>query len=107
MDENLPLALVRWLRSRDVDADHTSALALNATSDLEIARRAEGMDAVVVTKDGDYVGLACSGRGPRVVHVRSGNLGTDRLIALFERVWPGVVEALAGGERVVEIGSAR
>ncbi len=107
VDENLPLALVRWLRTRSFEADHTSALGLSAAPDLDIARAAPQMNAVIVTKDNDYIAFARSGRGPRVVHVRSGNASTDQLLTLCGRVRPDVSASLDAGDLVIEIGSAR
>ena len=107
VDENLPLALSRWLSEAGFHAEHTSAIGLNATADLDIAMQAIRTDTVIVTKDSDYLTLARGRPGLRVVHVRSGNLTSGQLLALCGRVWPGVVDALETGEPVVQIGSVR
>ena len=82
-------------------------LGLSSTPDLDISRLAKQMNAVMVTKDSDYIAPARSGRGPRVVHVRSGNGSTERLLTLCGRVWPDVAASLAAGDPVIEIGSVR
>ena len=107
VDENLPLALSRWLGEAGFEADHTSGIGLNAASDLAIAAQAIRTDAVIVTKDGDYLTLAREQPGLRVVHVRSGNRTSEQLLHLCGRVWPDVMDALEAGESVVQIGSVR
>ena len=104
VDENLPLSLASWLGEQGHEAEHTSALGLNAMPDLDIARYARRTDAVIVTKDSDF--LIVSAGGPRVVHMRVGNLSTSRLLAICERVWAEVIAALESGERLVQVGGA-
>jgi predicted nuclease of predicted toxin-antitoxin system len=59
---------------------------------------------VVVSKDEDFVFLANrpSDRG-RLVWVRLGNCRNAALVAAFDRTLDTVVEALASGQRIIEI----
>lgn len=102
VDENLPVALARWLVEQGFAAEHTRTLGLNATPDLDVVEAARRLEAVVVSKDKDYLTLARND-GPPLISLRIGNMSTREVIATCSRVWPQVVEALAKGERVVEV----
>jgi predicted nuclease of predicted toxin-antitoxin system len=104
VDENLPVALARWLNERGHEALHTSAIDLNASADGRLASYALRAGAVIVTKDKDF--LVISTTGPRVIHIRSGNLSSQALLSVCERVWPLVEAGLQAGERVVTIRGA-
>ena len=103
IDENLPAALARWLNSQGHQAEHTSALGLNRTPDLGIARHALQAGAVIVTKDSDYLSIAPAAFAPHVVHVGVGNASTAALLDFCGIVWPGVVAQLEAGVTQVKV----
>ncbi|MGC4080584.1 MAG: hypothetical protein QM736_00310, partial [Vicinamibacterales bacterium] len=66
---------------------------------------ADRTSAVVVTKDEDFavrVQLQTT-PGPAVVWIRWGNLRTSALLERCGPLWPSVVDAVAGGERLIEL----
>lgn len=103
VDENLPVALARWLVEQGFQAEHTSSLGLNATPDRDIVDYARRLRAVIVSKDKDYLAIARLDGGPPIVSLQVGNLSTKDVIAACSRVWAQVVDALESGEPVVEI----
>ena len=104
VDAQLPPALARWLTDQGAQAEHVAELGLLFASDLEIWRAAEERGAVIISKDEDFALRAqLRGTGPQIVWVRSGNVRTAELLRRWARLWPGAREALARGERLVEI----
>ncbi len=104
VDAQLPPALARWLTDQGEQAEHVADLGLLFASDLEIWRAAEEREAVIVSKDEDFALRAqLRDTGPQVVWVRSGNVRTGELLRRWAQLWPGAREALARGERLVEI----
>ena len=104
VDNQLPVALARYLTSRGYECEHVEDAHLDRASDAEIWQYASQRGCVVVSKDEDFLYLA--GRAEtaaRLVWVRLGNCRTGALLEAFERLWPRVEQALMGGEQVVEI----
>lgn len=73
-------------------------------SDLEIALEANRRNAIVISKDEDFVALSIRGVlvGP-LLWVRCGNMTTSRLWRIVEPLLPAVDKSFAAGERIVEI----
>jgi predicted nuclease of predicted toxin-antitoxin system len=104
VDNQLPVALARYLTSLGHKCEHVEAVHLDAASDAEIWRYASQRGCVVVSKDEDFLYLAgCAESTARFLWVRLGNCRTSALIDAFDRLWPRIEQALASGERVVEI----
>jgi predicted nuclease of predicted toxin-antitoxin system len=103
VDAQLPQALARWIAANGHEAQHVSDLGLAGASDPLIWNTAASMDAAIVTKDEDFVQLANAKPGPAVVWVTSGNTRRRELLSSFDKIFPQIVEALAAGERVVEV----
>jgi predicted nuclease of predicted toxin-antitoxin system len=109
VDAQLPPALARWLGAvPNVEAAHTFDLGLLGASDVAIFEAARAADAVVMTKDADFVELVDRrGPPPQVVWVTTGNVTNAALRALVAAAWPRAVELLRGGEPLVELGDRR
>jgi predicted nuclease of predicted toxin-antitoxin system len=104
VDANLPPVLAQWLTIAGHDAQHVSELDMTTATDVAIWARAREMNACIVTKDEDFVLLhAIESSGPPVVWVRIGNATRRTLLARLPAIWPAVVAALRGGERIVEV----
>ena len=97
------MSLAERLSRRGFPAEHTSRLGFNAASDLDIARHAVSVGAVVVTKDADYVTLARRMTGLRVVHMQVGNLSSRDLLAFCDQAWPRAVAALEAADPAVRL----
>jgi len=104
VDAQLPPALARWLAAQGHDAEHVGDCGLAAAADSEIWGYASAHGATIVTKDEDFAQRkAMREGGPAVVWVRLPNTRRRDLLAWFERALPGVSEALARGETLIEI----
>ena len=106
VDAQLPPALARWLTAEHQhDAHHVQDLGFLTAPDRVIFSVARTADAVMVTKNSDFVRLhEEQGSPPQVVWVTCGNRSNAELLALFATAWPRAVQLLAGGEPLVEIG---
>lgn len=61
-------------------------------------------NAIMITKDEDFAGLAKADRVASVVWLRSGNSPRRVLIEQMESVFKDICAALASGEMIVEVG---
>jgi predicted nuclease of predicted toxin-antitoxin system len=104
VDNQLPLALSRFVASRGHDCQHVLEVGLAAAADAEIWKYTCDNDCVIISKDEDffYAAHRPSARG-KLVWVRLGNCRTRVLLEEFDRLWPRIVAALDAGDRVVEI----
>lgn len=80
-------------------------LGLRDAEDTDIFAAAQRAGVIVMTKDRDFVELLERlGPPPQVIWLRSGNTSNARLKQLLSRTLPAVLEMLASGEPLVEIG---
>jgi len=102
VDNQLPVALARWLSARGADAVHVLDLALATTADIDIWNRALEETRIVISKDEDFFHLAHrDGDVGRLLWVRMGNCRTAALVARFEGDWPRIQQSFASGHRIV------
>ena len=96
VDAHLPPALAAALGAAGHDAVHTRDLpAQNQTRDGAINDLSLSEQRVVITKDTDFFySHILQGRPWKLLLVRTGNIGTRELRALFERNLPTVLAAL-------------
>ena len=106
LDNQLPPALAPWIRATLlVDCIPIRELNLHRASDSEIFMAARAAQAVVMTKDADFVGLVEQyGAPPRVILVTCGNTSNAHLRRLVEIAWPTILPMLERGEALVELG---
>lgn len=102
IDAQLPPALCRWLRDHGHEAVHVSEIDMIAASDVEIAVRAEADDAVLVSKDEDFVLLRLPDRFA-FLWLRCGNATNRALVMWLEPRWGRIKVLLEYGERLVEV----
>jgi predicted nuclease of predicted toxin-antitoxin system len=104
IDAQLPPALARHLQFLGHEATHVLELRMQNAHDREIWQRAAAMNAVLVSKDEDFVTMrALRPHGPPIVWVRIGNATRRALIARFDAVLPQVLSALERGETIVQV----
>jgi predicted nuclease of predicted toxin-antitoxin system len=101
VDEKLPRALARWIADQGHEAHHAFDLAMSSAFDVEIARQAADTDAVIVSKDEDFVTL--SRRNEGLIWLRFGNRPRAMMPARFAQAWPAILERLQSDERLVEV----
>jgi len=108
LDAHLPPSLAEWLNGNfDVEATAIRDLGLRDATDRAIHDAAREADAVVVTKDADFVQLLQRrGTPPRLIWLTCGNTSNARLRQLLSSTLPAALQMLATGESFVEIGNA-
>jgi predicted nuclease of predicted toxin-antitoxin system len=105
VDAQLPPALAVWLRSKGQTAEHLFERGLVDAPDDVVWRMASAEGAVIVTKDHDFVEWSASrDPAPQVLWLRIGNVANISLVARLDAVWDLILESLANGARVVEVG---
>ena len=80
-------------------------IGLLAAADRRIWDYAEAQDAVLITKDEDFIALRVLSRrsGPAVVWIRIGNTTRRALIARFTEAFPAILDSLQRGEKIVQL----
>ena len=96
VDAHLPRSLCALLAGHGHDALHTLDLpAGNATKDRIINQHSLGDERVVVAKDTDFFySHLLQGRPWKLLLIKTGNISTRDLRALFERNLPAIEAAL-------------
>ncbi|MEO5493482.1 MAG: DUF5615 family PIN-like protein [Sphingomonas sp.] len=100
IDAQLPPALCVWSRDRGHSSTHVVDIGMVAGSDAEIAARAEVDDAILISKDEDFVTLRLPDRFA-LLWLRCGNTTNPALFAWLDPRWRQI-EALLAHERFVE-----
>lgn len=98
------MALARRLSELGHDVQHVMQVDLDEAADVDVWRHATADRRVVVSTDEDFVYLANrpSDQG-RLIRVRLGNCRKGALLDAFERALPAIDDALASGQRIVEL----
>jgi predicted nuclease of predicted toxin-antitoxin system len=105
LDAQLSPEMASWFsREFSVSAVAVRDLGLKNAKDSEIFFAARQANAVVMTKDVDFVHLAeASGTPPQVILLACGNTSNAQLKQILRRSWDRTTEWLRMGEPVVEI----
>ena len=105
VDNQLPVALARFLHANGFECIHVQDVGLEADDDRSIWQYAKERSLTIISKDEDFQALA-NRQGaipPQAVWVRLGNCRKPALLEAFSRILPALHESLAAGEAVVEI----
>jgi predicted nuclease of predicted toxin-antitoxin system len=104
IDNQLPIALSRFLESQGVEACHVMDVQLDEATDREIWQYAKTHDYIIISKDEDFFQLANLSQDnvPTLVWVRLGNCRKKTLISVFKKVLPNLLDILKT-QRIVEI----
>lgn len=104
IDAQLPPAMARMIVTRGFGAEHVQDIGLASATDVAIWRYAAEKQAVIVTKDDDFVSLrTVQADGPAIVWIRLGNTSRKGILLWFEPLFPAIVGALARGEKLIEV----
>ena len=108
IDAQLSPALAPWIEDKfGVRAASASRLGLRDATDEGIFEAARAADAVVLTKDADFVRLLTErGPPPRVVWLTFGNTSNARTREVLRATLSDALSLLASGEALVEIAGA-
>ena len=105
IDALLPPTLANWLnRNFDVEAISLKELGLRDAKDTEIFEAASQSNAVIMTKDSDFIDLVCRlGTPPQILWLTCGNVTNRNLQKLLSLTLPQAFTELKQGENIVEI----
>lgn len=104
IDAQLPPALARWISAHGHQSAHVFDIALLKATDPNIWEHARQQNAVIVSKDEDFVDRWLLDSAPvSLVWIRKGNCSSRALLVWFEPLWPDTVNRLEQGERFIEL----
>lgn len=106
IDAQLSPSLAAWLGPMfGVMAYPLRDLGLREADDEVIFRKGQASQAIILTKDADFLLLLDRfGAPPRLIWLTCGNTTNAFLKVLFERHAPALRDWIAGGEPLLEIG---
>jgi predicted nuclease of predicted toxin-antitoxin system len=105
LDAQLPPSLATWIADElSIPAMPVRDLGLRNARDRDIFLEARIADAVVMTKDADFISLLRElGPPPRVIWLRCGNTSNACLRDLLRSTLLRALALIAAGESLVEI----
>lgn len=105
VDAQLPPTLAVWLSDTfDLQAAALVDLALRDAQDIEIFEAARAENALIMTKDSDFIDLVCRlGTPPQILWLTCGNVTNRNLRQLLTATLPDALERLQQGEIIVKI----
>ena len=104
VDAQLPPALARFLSDAGHQAEHVYDIGMETASDRAIWNHALKNNAVIITKDEDFVSLVNAQSGtPSVIWVRVGNTGKQALLNWIGPMMGRIITEIESGEKLIEI----
>jgi predicted nuclease of predicted toxin-antitoxin system len=107
LDAQLSPAIAAWITMQySVPAVALRDLGIRDATDREISFAARASDAIVMTKDSDFVRLLeVNGTLPKIIWLTCGNTSNARLKEILADTLAKALELLQSGEQLVEINS--
>ncbi len=107
LDAHLSPRIARWLADTfHIETFPARQLNLREAEDEEIFFAARKANAVVLTKDSDFVDLQeRHGAPPKIIWLTCGNTSEDSLKKILSAKLPEAIRLLESGEDLVEIGN--
>ena len=107
IDAQLPRQLATWLSAAGYECDHMGGRVPGSANDQAIWDLALSRQAIVITKDRDFMEWANVRRPtPQIIWIRIGNATNTVLTRRLEAAWDRVAAELAAGVAVVEVSSS-
>lgn len=105
IDAQLSPAIAVWLENNfSVKAFTMRDLGLRDAEDEEIFLEAKRRNAVVMTKDSDFLSLLdIFGSPPKIIWLTCGNTSNSNLKVILSKTLQAAIELLNNGEEIVEI----
>ena len=104
VDAQLPPGLARWISDHGHQATHVFEISLQTGDDQVIWEHARRQNAVIISKDEDFVDRWLLDETPVVlIWIRKGNCSNEALMTWFEPLWPETLRRLEEGERFIEL----
>jgi len=106
LDAQLPPQLASWIQQTlTINAIALRDLGLRDATDISIFDAAKKADAILISKDSDFVELVLRhGAPPKLIWLTCGNVSNAALQALFSTKLSDAIRLLEGGEMIVELG---
>ena len=106
LDAQLPPQLASWIQQTlAINAIALRDLGLRDATDSAIFDAAKKANAVLISKDSDFVELVMRpGTPPKLIWLTCGNVSNAALQTLFNAKLSEAIQLLEGGEAVVELG---
>ena len=106
IDAQLAPALAPWITQQmGIQAVALRDIGLRDATDNEIFTAAHQHNAVVMTKDSDFVQLLdVRGPPPQIIWITCGNTSNAYLRQILQHTLPQALALLQAGEKLVEIG---
>ena len=105
VDAQLCPAIAFWIENNfDVQSFALRDLGLRDSEDLEIFNKAKKADAIVLTKDSDFVSLLDRfDAPPKIIWLTCGNTSNANLKIILSKTLQDAIDFLEGGENIIEI----
>jgi predicted nuclease of predicted toxin-antitoxin system len=105
VDAQLSPAIASWIENNfNVKAVALRDLGLRDAEDVETFREAKNANAVVMTKDSDFVSLLDRfNPPPKIIWLTCGNTSNANLKIILSKTLQSGIDLLNGGEEIVEI----
>lgn len=104
VDAQLPPALARWIVSQGHQATHVFDLGFHTADDPLIWERARNEQAVIISKDEDFVDRwLLSDQPVLLAWIRKGTCSNRALLAWLEPPGTDAVQRLEQGEKFIEL----
>jgi predicted nuclease of predicted toxin-antitoxin system len=105
INAQLPRSFATWLSETfSVNAASLDDLGLRDAQDIEIFYAARDANAVIITKDRDFIDLVTRlGAPPQILWLTCGNITNRDLHRIFSQAFPEALKLLQAGDRIVEI----
>jgi predicted nuclease of predicted toxin-antitoxin system len=105
VDAQISPAIATWISANTtVQAVALRDIGLRDADDHVIFSAAKRENAIIMTKDDDFVSLVERfGQPPQIIWVRCGNTSNARLIEVLMNTLRKTIELLQSGEKLVEI----
>lgn len=106
IDAQLSPSLAAWINRTfdDVQAKSVKALGLRDASDIEIYEKAKLDNAIVMSKDDDFIQLIDQkGSPPKLIWITCGNTSNTKMREILSKTFPKAKKLLESGEDIVEI----
>jgi predicted nuclease of predicted toxin-antitoxin system len=85
LDEHIAPSIAKFISSTfKLSCSHISDVVGNESTDFEIFTAAREINAIILTKDADFVALYSEhGSPPKIIHLQSGNISNKELKELL------------------------
>lgn len=106
VDAQLSPSIAAWINRTfdDIEAESVRSLSLRDATDPEIFEEAKKADAVVMSKDDDFIQLIEQrGSPPKLIWITCGNTSNARMREILSTTFPKAKKLLESGENIVEI----